>query len=178
MSYHPAVMRIGLAFKAFFRVFSDESFAGNVEHLLGGHAPALQEQAEPAEPTAPPAAVQVLALLQREGRLVDFLQEDLAGASDAQIGAVVKSTVYEGCRRALREYLDLVPVLGSAEGEQVTIEPGFDASAVRLVGRVEGDPPFRGILRHPGWRLQAARLPSPSEGVDASVVMPAEVEIP
>lgn len=170
-------MRIGLAFKAFFRVFSDEGFAKNLEGLMGGQAPALPAPA-PAEPEVAPAAVQVLALLQREGRLVDFLQENLEGASDAQIGAVVRSTVYQGCRRALGEYLELAPVMAHQEGDAVTVEAGFDPSAVRLVGRVEGDPPFQGVLRHPGWRLVAARLPKPPEGSDARVVCPAEVEIP
>ena len=169
-------MRIGLAFKAFFRVFSDEAFAKSVESWLSGEKPALPPA--PPAPEVDPAAVQVLALLQREGRLVDFLQENLEGASDAQIGAVVKSTVYEGCRRAVREYLELAPVLGGQEGEKVTVEAGFDPSAIRLVGRVEGDPPFRGVLRHPGWRLKAARLPLPPEGSDRAVVTPAEVEIP
>ncbi len=168
-------MRIGLAFKAFFRVFSDEAFANKVRLLLAGEAPPPPAAADP---EVAPAAVQVLALLQREGRLVDFLQESLEGAPDAQIGAVVKTTVYEGCRRALQEYLELAPILEGREDEKVTIEAGFDPSAIRLVGRVEGDPPFHGVLRHPGWRLKAARLPRPPEGADATVVTPAEVEIP
>jgi len=168
-------MRIGLAFRAFFRIFSDAAFAENVRLLFeGGTAPAPA----PVEPEVAPAAVRVLALLQREGRLVDFLQESLEGASDAQVGAVVKTTVYEGCRRAMQEYLELVPILEGREDEKVTIEAGFDPSAIRLVGRVEGDPPFQGVLRHPGWRLKAARLPQPPEGADDTVVTPAEVEIP
>src|SRR5207253_6846543 len=36
------------------------------------------------------AAVQLLAILQREGRLLDFLQEDVDGYADAQIGAAVR----------------------------------------------------------------------------------------
>ncbi|MGI5844865.1 MAG: DUF2760 domain-containing protein [Candidatus Xenobium sp.] len=167
-------MRIGLAFKAFFRIFSDQGFAQAVEALLAGDGPA---EPPPEKPAVDPAAVQILGLLQREGRLVDFLQEDLEGASDAQLGAVVRTTVYEGCRRAFKEYLDLVPVLDSSEGETVTVESGFDASAIRLIGRVEGDPPFQGVLRHPGWRLKTARLPVPPEGSDDSVISPAEVEI-
>ncbi len=168
-------MRIGLAFKAFFRIFSDATFAEKVRLLFeGGTAPA----SAPAAPQVEPAAVQVLALLQREGRLVDFLQEGLEGASDAQVGAVVRTTVYEGCRRAMQEYLELAPILEGHEDEKVTIEAGFDPSAIRLVGRVEGPPPFQGVLRHPGWRLKGARLPQAPEGADGTVVTPAEVEIP
>lgn len=170
-------MRIGLAFKSFFRVFSDEAFAKGVESLLEGKVAALPAPTQP-EPAVPPAAAQVLALLQREGRLLDFLQEDLSAAPDAQVGAVVKSTVWAGCRKALQEYLQISPVLAQREGEAVTVEPGFDPSRIRLLGRVEGDPPFQGRLVHPGWRLESAKLPAIAEGSDALVVTPAEVEIP
>lgn len=172
-------MRIGLAFKSFFRVFSDEAFAKGVESLLEGKpaTAALPAPKQP-EPAVPPAAVQVLALLQREGRLLDFLQEDLSSAPDAQVGAVVKSTVWAGCRKAVQEYLEIAPVLEQREGDPVTVEPGFDASTIRLIGRVEGDPPFQGKLVHPGWRLVQVKLPTVPEGSDALVVTPAEVEIP
>lgn len=172
-------MRIGLAFKSFFRVFSDEAFAKGVESLLEGTPPAgaLPATTQP-EPAVPPAAVQVLTLLQREGRLLDFLQEDLSTAPDAAVGAVVKSTVWAKCRQAVQEYLEIVPVLAQKEGDPVTVEPGFDPSAIRLIGRVEGDPPFQGKLVHPGWRLTRVKLPTVAEGSDGTVVTPAEVEIP
>jgi len=38
-------------------------------------------------------AVYTLMLLQREGRLVDFLQEDLSGFSDEQIGVAVRQFI-------------------------------------------------------------------------------------
>jgi hypothetical protein len=134
------------------------------------------------EPPAPPepspaAAVQLLTLLQREGRLVDFLQEEIDAYSDAQIGAAVRA-IHQGCRRALAEHFTLEPVISGQEGSDVTVPEGFDPTAVRLTGNVLGQPPFKGTLRHPGWRTAKVELPAQSPGQDLAIVTPAEVEIP
>ena len=121
-------------------------------------------------------AVQLLAILQREGRLLDFLQEDVDSYSDAQIGAAVRD-IHRGCKKALAEHMPLEPVLREAENAQVRVDPGFDPSRIRLVGNVVGEPPFTGALRHHGWRIAKVVLPSPARGTDPSVVAPAEVEL-
>lgn len=132
---------------------------------------------EAAEPAASPeqGALRLLALLQEEGRLVDFLTESVEPYSDAQIGAATRD-VHAGCAKALRAVVDLEPVLPGEEESEVTIEDGFDPAAIRLTGNVSGEPPFRGVLRHAGWRVQAVRLPERA-GVDPVVVAPAEVEL-
>jgi Domain of unknown function (DUF2760) len=122
------------------------------------------------------AAVQLLAILQREGRLLDFLQEDVDAYSDAQIGAAVRD-IHRGCKKALQEHMPLEPVLREPENAQVRVDPGFDPSRIRLVGNVVGEPPFTGALRHHGWRIAKVQLPSPARGTDPSVVAPAEVEL-
>ncbi|GIV57915.1 MAG: DUF2760 domain-containing protein [Bacteroidetes bacterium] len=150
---------------------------------LEGPAPkevAAPAPTEPPAPVMPPqpseaAALQLLAILQRKGRLLDFLQEDLRAYDDAQIGAAVR-TVHEGCKKALEEHITLVPVLDQPEGSTVTVEPGFDARAIRLTGPVAGDPPFRGVLRHRGWRVERIELPKLMHTQDR-VVAPAEVEV-
>lgn len=122
-------------------------------------------------------AVQMLAILQREGRLVDFLKEDLTPYTDDQIGAAVRS-IHQGCHAALAEHLDLEPILSDVEGAEVTVPPGFDPQAIRLTGNVSGDPPFKGTLRHHGWRVLRVDLPQvilPQE--KGWVLTPAEVEI-
>lgn len=147
-------------------------------------APREEKKPEKKEPApeqfvqpSPQAAVQMLAILQREGRLIDFLQEDLSLYEDAQIGAAVRN-IHQGCKEALSQYVDLKPVFSQAEGEEVTVEPGFDSTAVRLTGNVAGDPPFRGVLRHRGWRVSRVELPMPiSEQKKELIVAPAEVEI-
>ncbi|MCA9791785.1 MAG: DUF2760 domain-containing protein [Candidatus Eremiobacteraeota bacterium] len=159
-------MSIGLAFKAFFKVLGDKDVAEKVSAILGE---------APKELAAPPvdSAGQLLAALQREGRFIDFLQEDLAGFQDAQIGAVARD-VHGGCRKALDQYLTIKPVMAESEGDSVTVPEGFDPNTIRLVGKVEGDPPFDGTLRHHGWKLQASKLPPMA---NAEILLPAEVEL-
>ncbi len=141
--------------------------------------PVREEPAPPraAKPEQPPeaAAVQLLAILQREGRLIDFLQEDIKAYDDAQIGAAVRA-VHEGCRKVLAEHVTLAPVMDEAEGSTVTVEEGFDARAIRLAGHVEGDPPFTGALRHRGWRVAEIDLPELMQKKDR-IVAAAEVEV-
>ena len=124
----------------------------------------------------PDAALQPLALLQRDARLIDFVGEDLGAYADAQIGAAAR-LVHEGCARVLREHFTLVPVRDEAEGARVTLAPGFDAAAVRVTGNVVGQPPFTGVLAHRGWRATEVRLPRLAERHDARIVAPAEVEL-
>jgi hypothetical protein len=119
----------------------------------------------------------LLAVLQRQGRLVDFLFEDLDVYEDAQIGAAVRG-IHENCRKVVAKNLSLEAVIDGTEGEEVTIEKGFDPAAVKLTGNVTGEPPFKGLLRHRGWRTDKIELPVLSDTQDAAVIAPAEVEIP
>ena len=140
-------------------------------------APPTREPVPPPPPAAEPPGAEALALLgllQEEGRFVDFVTEDLARYPDEQIGAAVRG-IHEGCRKALDERVAFEPVLRAAEGETVTIEAGFDPAAIRLTGNVGGEPPFRGVLRHPGWR--ATRSSFPARRRDPHLIAPAEVEI-
>jgi hypothetical protein len=136
--------------------------------------------AEPAVPPPPPRksaeALRLLALLQREGRLLDFLLEDIQAYPDAQIGAAVRD-IHRQCRKVLDAHVTLEPVLPQKEEERVTIPAGFDPAAVRLTGNVAGQPPFTGTLKHHGWRAAKLSLPVPPQGQDEFVVMPAEVEL-
>jgi len=140
-----------------------------------------QPKPEAKKTTLPPkpitdAAVQLLGLLQREGRLVDFLREDIEPYDDGQIGAAVRA-IHQGCRQTLSEHITLEPVLSGNEGDEVTVPADFDPSAIRLTGNVSGEPPFRGTLRHAGWRAKQVKLPTQPAGQDTKIVAPAEVEI-
>ncbi len=140
---------------------------------------AAPERARPVElaRTAEAGAVQMLAILQRQGRLIDFLQEDLSMYDDAQIGAAVR-TIHDGSRKALAEHVKLEPVFQEAEGSSVTVQAGFDSHAVRLAGDIVGEPPFRGALRHRGWRVARIDLPAQAFGQDKGmVVAAAEIEV-
>jgi hypothetical protein len=117
-----------------------------------------------------------LALLQREARFVDFVRDSVEGASDADIGAAARE-VHRGCRKVIDQYLSLEPVMPGAEEEKVAVPKGFDPAEVRLIGEARGEPPYHGTLRHHGWRVVEAKLPTLADGVDRSVIAPAEVEL-
>ena len=122
------------------------------------------------------AALQLLALLQREGRLVDFLEQEITGFPDVEIGAAAR-VVHEGCRKALHEHAELTPVRTEAEGEPVTLIAGYNPDEVKLTGNVQGSAPYKGVLRHRGWRVKTMSLPVPMKGHDTEVIAPAEVEL-
>ena len=136
-----------------------------------------ESEPPPAKPSGPPPEAYLasfLGALQREGRFLDFLQEDLSRYDDAQIGAAVRS-IHEKLKVAVFEMVELCPVIEAKEGTEVLVEEDFDPKSIRLIGNVKGKPPFKGLLRHPGWRFRKMRLPKPKEG---QVLAPAEVEIP
>jgi len=175
--------RIPLAFGALFGLLGNADLAARYLALRDGAVPSPAQPAPaPAMPppvlkeAGPEAALQLLALLQREARLIDFVGEDIAPYTDAQIGAAAR-LVHEGCAKVLREHFSIVPVRDEAEGARVTLPTGFDAAAIRLTGNVVGQPPFTGSLTHRGWRVAEVRLPKTAEQHDARVVAPAEVEL-
>lgn len=173
--------RIPIAFGAFFSILSDPGYAARVLGLHLAPAPMPAPAPAPVAPAplkqaTPDAALQLLALLQRDARLIDFVQEDLSGYSDAEIGGPAR-LVHEGCAKVLREHFTLAPVRPEAEGSRITLNPGFDARAVRLTGNVVGQAPFQGALSHRGWRATEVKLPTLAEGHDAAVLAQAEVEL-
>jgi hypothetical protein len=136
-----------------------------------------EEKAAEAPAPKPPdhaEALHVLSLLQRDGRLLDFVSESLEGFSDSEIGAAAR-TVHAGCRKVVESYLQLEPVYREPEGASVTVALGFDPAAVRLTGNVVGTPPFKGSLKHHGWRVVRATFPPPGE--HPQILAPAEVEL-
>lgn len=186
--------RLSLAFSTFFKTVGDAEFAARVRDDQVGPvaapapaptpapAPMPSPAAAPApvpvqlRETTPEAALQLLTLLQREARLIDFAHENLAAYADADIGAAAR-VVHEGCARVLKDHFTIQPVRSEAEGARVTLEEGFDASSVRLTGNVVGKAPFKGTLSHRGWKATEVRLPQLAKEHDASVLAPAEVEL-
>ena len=183
--------RLPIALYSFGRALSDADYAHMLTDLYIARAssgPALPEPEAAPEPAPllPPAAVLqdappdsalvLLGLLQKEGRFVDFLQEDITSYSDQEIGAAAR-VVHQGCQQVLGEYLSIAPVRDEAEGTRVTLSKGFDPAAVRPTGNVVGDPPFTGALVHRGWRAVDVRLPKVASSRDVSILAAAEVEL-
>lgn len=172
--------RLPVAFACFRRALADSAFARHVAPLLAG-APSAPKPPPPAPVELPAerthaSALALLAMLQREGRLVDFLQDDVAPYSDADVGAAAR-VVHSGCRKALAQCLALEPALRESEGANVQIPPGFDAQRIRLTGNVAGQPPFRGTLKHHGWIATTIKFPATAPSLDPRVLAPAEVEL-
>jgi hypothetical protein len=124
----------------------------------------------------PDAALQLLGLLQKEARFIDFIKEDVTAYSDADIGVAAR-VVHEGCNKAINEYFTLDTVRSDQEGSKVTLAKGFDAAKVRLTGNIVGQAPFTGTLIHKGWQVTDIRLPKLTEGHNAKIVAAAEVEL-
>lgn len=165
-----SLARLGLASAAFRKVLGDASVAEKIR-------PLLTTVAAPAGPTKKSGEpLRLLALLQRDAKLVDFLMQDLAGAGDSDIAVFVRE-MHPKAQQVLKSHLDLGPVLPQAEGETVTVPPGFDPSAVRLYGNLTGQPPYRGTLKHGGWCVKDYTIPAPPEGQDELVLAPAEVDL-
>jgi hypothetical protein len=137
---------------------------------------AVEPAAEPAAPPpSPVSALRLLALLQQEGRLIDFLEEDIGSYGDAQVGAAVRA-IHSGCRNALHERMKIERIYEEEDGAAIEVGPGFDPAAVRLTGNVHGKPPFRGTLQHGGWRASQVSLPVIAD-LDPTILAPAEVEL-
>jgi hypothetical protein len=171
--------RISFAFRSFFSILFGGTLPPDIAQAFG-YAKAMPVRSAPA-PAAPPkpvagpaeGAVQILSVLQRDARLVDFLMEDLSAYSDDQIGAAARDVQTQG-RESLLRYLRLEPVIDGVEGTFTKIE-GMEPSQVKLVGNV---PPSGkasgGLLRHKGWKAAKVDLPQAAPGM---VLAAAELEI-
>ena len=172
--------RFAAACRAFRQVLTDPDRAAAWERLAAGTQEEADQQVEDGVPGPQPEfasdAVYTLVLLQREGRFIDFLLEDVDQYEDAQIGAAVRQ-IHAGCRRVLDEHFGVKPVRDEGEGGRVEVPADFDPSHVRLTGDVSGEPPFSGTLRHRGWRATDVKLPERHAQLDPAVICPAEVEV-
>jgi len=178
--------RLWLAIRLFFLVLFHSAAARQIAGLLAAPQVAGPPAAEKPKPTPAPAAppkpvrseaITLLATLQREARLVDFVQEKLDAYSDAQIGAAARD-VHRECGKVLERLFALRPLSAESEGAEVDVPWGFDAGRYRLTGGIGGEPPFCGRLVHPGWEATRCDLPVWSGSASAArVVSPVEVEV-
>jgi hypothetical protein len=175
--------RIFLAFSSFFSILFSGKLSDSALQALGlsrREAPKSATPtpaAAPAVPAAGPSdgALQLLGILQRDSRLVDFLMEDIASYSDDQVGAAVRE-LHDQCRDSLARYIALQPVIDGVEGTFAKA-PSSDPNVVKFVGNVPAKPPAGGTLRHKGWKAAKIDLPRLSPKQDASFVAPAEIEV-
>lgn len=153
-------MGLRQAFKAFFDALSSKE----------------KEKEIPALTKKDSSHLQLLALLQKSGRLVDFLKEDISGYSDTQIGGAVRQ-IHADCAKLLEEWVTLRPVMDKQEGETVDLPVGYDSQAIKVVGNVKGSPPYKGKVVHQGWKAHKLSLSEQLEKSTSGIVSQAEVEV-
>lgn len=178
--------RISLAW----RILTSGAFAAKVMELLEA-PPALAVPTPPAEPPKPAAplkalapakplrsdAVTLLAALQREGRLIDFLKEPIEAYSDAQVGAAVRD-IHRDCGQLLERQFAIRPVLDQAEGSNVTIGANAKNGRIKLTGKISDTAQASGTLVHHGWLVTKSDVSVwTGDAEAASIVTPAEVEV-
>ncbi len=135
------------------------------------------EDEESPEAQIPGAAgLRLLAALQEEARLVDFVRENLDEYNDEQVGAAVRG-IHASLRKAVEERLSVEAILEGQDGDMVEVPADFEPSLIRVTGNPEGSPPYQGVLRHGGWKASHVRLPTPTPGSDPTILAPAEVEV-
>ena len=161
--------RIKMAFKIMFS-------ASYTESLLAQPEPVAAEPLPQLTAANTDGALQLLALMQKEGRLLDFIQEDVTAFDDAQVGAAAR-VVHQGLKKAVLSHIDLAPVSSDAEGNPLSLPEDFDTQAYRLTGNIGGSAPYKGTLTHKGWKATRIELPQTVEDYDFSVLAPAEVEL-
>jgi hypothetical protein len=176
--------RFSLAFKAFFGILFGDGLSETVAKAFGfvKESEVRPAAAAPVAKAAAPevrtsdGALQMLGILQRDARLIDFLMEDIGQYSDDQVGAAVRS-LHEQSRRVLDRYVALKPVIDGVEGTSTRVE-SRDPNCIKLLGNVPADgKASQGVLRHKGWRVDRVDLPKLSSGQDPKILAPAEIEI-
>ncbi len=151
-------MRLIKAFKAFYN------------ELLGKTEPLPK----PIEHKQDPSHLQLLAILQHSGRLIDFLKEDISSYSDSDVGAAVRK-IHSDCAESLEELVTIRPLIDENEGSKITVGAGYDPTAIKLVGNVK-EAPYKGVVVHRGWKAHKKSLPKQAS-VTHEIIAPAEVEI-
>jgi hypothetical protein len=173
--------RIWLAIRSFYSILFRGNLPDDAVTQLGlsrrpaATTKAAQASAAPAAPRVADGALQMLSILQRDARLIDFIMEDITAYSDDQVGAAVRG-LHDQARESLANYVRLEPVIDGVEGT-FTKPPSSNPAAVKFIGNVPAGTPSGGMLRHKGWRAGKVDLPPLTPKQDTAIIAPAEIEI-
>jgi len=169
--------RILLAFRAFFAILFTGALPADIlaamNAILKSDIPALP----PPKPEVKPedGALQVLGMLQRDARILDFFMEDITPYSDDQVGAAARD-IHANTREILIRHFAPVPVIDAVEGTPVNSDG--NPALVKFIGNVPATgKAVGGMLRHRGWRAGTASLPRVNTRQDLAILAPAEIEV-
>jgi Domain of unknown function (DUF2760) len=173
--------RISSAFRSFFSIL----FSGVLPEDIASEFGFERKESVPATPPPAPVkvnvsdgALQILSILQRDSRLLDFLMEDISGYEDDQVGAAVR-TLHADSKATLLRHLTLTPVIDGVEGtyQKLDATKAPDPNRIKLIGNVPANGKVPGgTLRHRGWQVSSVQLP-PLGRQDVTVIAPAELEV-
>ena len=172
--------RLSAAFRSFFSIL----FLGVLPEDIASGFGFVKARPAPVAPVEQPkinigdGALQILYILQRDSRLIDFLMEDIGAYADDQVGAAVRP-LHSDCKAALARHFTLVPVIDGVEGTFQKLDAAKipDPSRIKLIGNVPANGKVPGgTLRHRGWQASAVQLPALGKQ-DVSVIAPAELEV-
>jgi phosphoglycolate phosphatase-like HAD superfamily hydrolase len=178
-------MSFGIAIKAFFAALGNQEKSEQIGRILSGQGATEAaetvkrvEQRKTEKVELPPArdtAVTLLATLQREARLVDLIQEDLAKYSDAQVGAAARPCLQQ-CAGVLDRLLGLRPLLDASEGDSVDVGEHPSPTRYQWIGEGSG---ATGKLVHHGWQATKVEFPTWTGDVaDAKIIAAAQIQAP
>jgi hypothetical protein len=170
--------RIVLAFRAFFALLFSGQLPADMLPELGLIVKPAPVPPPPPKPEIKPedGALQLLGMLQRDARILDFFMEDIAPYADDQVGAAARD-VHTHTREVLVRHFAPAPVIDAVEGS-VTSPMDSAAGLVKYVGNVPAKgKPSGGVLRHRGWRATAVNLPKLNSRENLAVLAPAEIEV-
>jgi hypothetical protein len=172
--------RISAAFRSFFSLL----FAGELPEDIAREfgyvkaAPVPVQAPEPVRVKTSDGALQLLGILQRDARLIDFLMEDISAYEDDQVGAAVRA-LHADSKATLARHIKLAPVIDGVEGtfQKLDAAKAPDPNRFKLIGNVPANGKAAGgVLRHRGWQVELVELPAVGKQ-DLTVVAPAELEI-
>ena len=130
--------RVSSAFSSFFSIL----FSGVLPEEVATEFGFVKVKPTPVAAPAPTiklsdGALQLLQILQRDSRLIDFLMEDVSGYADDQIGAAVRN-LHADCRASLTRHVELGPVFDGVEGtyQKLDATKAPDANRIKLLGNV------------------------------------------
>jgi len=169
--------RIVLAFKAFFALLFSGALPADVVSELGLILKSDIPKPPPPKPEVKPedGALQILGILQRDARILDFFMEDIAPYSDDQVGAAARD-IHTHTREILIRHFAPVPVIDAVEG--TSVKPDGNPANVKFIGNVPASGKATGgVLRHRGWKAGTASLPKLNTRTDLAVLAPAEIEV-
>jgi hypothetical protein len=194
-------MRLFTAIRAFFSVLFSSTAAACVKDALLLHARAKRQGADKEKVSASTVrksplqiggsegsvrsevgdrsgsgrsdGITLLALLQKESRLVDLILEDMESYSDEQIGGAARR-VLRDARECLQTYVPIEPLVEGREGEMIRVPDTASPLRWRLLGDASAS---SGTLLHAGWVARKVQLPEWSGSQENSMIIsPAEVD--